>query len=37
MAKLNVTAFLAPGIAATALEIIGKSYEDGWATFIFPF
>jgi hypothetical protein len=27
--KLNVTAFLASGIAAEAPEIIGKSYEDG--------
>jgi hypothetical protein len=27
--KLNVTAFLASGIAAEAPEIIGKPYEDG--------
>ncbi|MGH3165019.1 MAG: DUF2000 family protein [Trebonia sp.] len=27
--KLNVTAFLASGIAAAAPEIIGKPYEDG--------
>jgi hypothetical protein len=27
--KLNVTAFLASGIAADAPEIIGKPYEDG--------
>ena len=27
--KLNVTAFLASGIAATAEDIMGKPYEDG--------
>jgi hypothetical protein len=27
--KLNVTAFLASGIAATAADVMGKPYEDG--------
>ena len=27
--KLNVTAFLASGIAASAAEVMGKPYEDG--------
>jgi hypothetical protein len=27
--KLNVTAFLASGIAASAVDIMGKPYEDG--------
>ena len=30
--KLNVTAFLASGIAAAAPEVMGKPYEDGSGT-----
>lgn len=34
--KLNVTAFLAAGIAATNLEIIGEQYEDGSGNMYIP-
>jgi hypothetical protein len=34
--KLNVTAFLAGGIAATFLECIGEPYEDGSGTGYLP-
>ena len=34
--KLNVTAFLTPGIAANASESIGKQYEDGSGNIYLP-
>jgi hypothetical protein len=34
--KLNVTAFLTPGIAASAPETIGEQYEDGSGNIYLP-
>jgi hypothetical protein len=36
LAKLNVTAFLTAGVAANALDSIGKQYEDGSGNLYLP-